>query len=321
MKRINVIDLFAGGGGLSLGFSYAGFNIVAAMDNWEPAISLYKKNIKSHPVEKVDLSNGTAAKALKKYNFDIIIGGPPCQDFSIAGKRDESLGRANLTISFANIINDFKPKYFVMENVDRAIKSRTFSEAKSIFEKAGYGLTVKILNAAYCGAPQLRKRLFVIGELKGNDNFLSEIIDKHLSIKPTSIRDYFGTKFGVEHYYRHPRSYKRRGVFSIDEPSPTVRGVNRPVPKGYPGHPGDTAKVTDAIRPLTTKERSLIQTFPEDYKLYGTKTDIEQVIGNAVPVKLAEYVGLCLFSYIQNNTFSATRIHVLQPKEPRRNEI
>lgn len=174
---------------------------------------------------------------------------------------------------------------------------RRFDEAKNIFKKSNYGLTIKVLNAAYCGAPQLRRRLFVIGELYGNDSFLSKIIDKNKSKKPMTLRDYFGEKLGLEHYYRHPRSYKRRGVFSVDEPSPTVRGVNRSVPKGYPGHRGDTAKISNKIRHLTTKERSLIQTFPENYKLHGTKTDIEQIIGNAVPVKLAEYVGKCLFLY------------------------
>lgn len=105
-----------------------------------------------------------------------------------------------------------------------------------------------------------------------------------------TLRDYFGNKLGFEHYYRHPRSYKRRGVFSIDEPSPTIRGVNRPVPDGYPGHAGDTAPVASGVRPLTTKERSLVQTFPESFELVGTKTDLEQIIGNAVPVKLAEFV-------------------------------
>ena len=69
-----------------------------------------------------------------------------------------------------------------------------------------------------------------------------------------------------------------------------MRGVNRPIPKGYPGHPNDACPVEDCSHALTTNERALIQTFPRDFKWIGSKTDTEQMIGNAVPVKLAEYV-------------------------------
>jgi len=99
-----------------------------------------------------------------------------------------------------------------------------------------------------------------------------------------------GNEIDVECYYRHPRNYNRRGIFSIDEPSPTVRGVNRPVPGGYPGHPGDAAPVNSVVRALSTFERARIQTFPRDYRWIGSKTDIEQMVGDAVPVKLGEFV-------------------------------
>ena len=89
-------------------------------------------------------------------------------------------------------------------------------------------------------------------------------------------------------------------MFSIDEPAPTMRGVNRPVPKGYPGHPNDACPISDNIRALTTLERSLIQTFPATFKWCGNKTEMEQMIGNAVPVKLAEYVASALQQYIKS---------------------
>ncbi|MFA6566891.1 MAG: DNA (cytosine-5-)-methyltransferase [Victivallales bacterium] len=296
--KLKTIDLFSGGGGLSLGFKNAGFKIAAAFDNWDPAIALYKQNFKDHPILKCDLADLNAFKEVSNYAPDIIIGGPPCQDFSSAGKRDESLGRADLTVAYANIISKIRPSFFLMENVERAYKSKAFAQAKSIFKKEGYGLTIKILDASFCGVPQLRKRLFVIGELNGDDGFLDASLDHHLASKPMTLRDYFGNSLGIEHYYRHPRSYARRGVFSIDEPSSTVRGVNRPVPTGYPGHSGDTCPITYNIRPLTTKERSMVQTFPEYFKLEGSKTELEQIIGNAVPVKLAEYVATRLKEYL-----------------------
>lgn len=107
-----------------------------------------------------------------------------------------------------------------------------------------------------------------------------------------TIFDYLGNELGIEFYYRHPWSYKRRAIFSIYEPSPTIRGVNRPIPKGYKKHAADAADITENVRALTTIERSYIQTFPKDFELKGTKTALEQMIGNAVPVKLAEYVAL-----------------------------
>ncbi len=315
---LKVVDLFAGGGGLSLGFTNAGFNIVAAFDNWIPAIELYRLNFSNHPIVQCDLSNyHIAVKSIQPYQPDLIIGGPPCQDFSSAGKRDETLGRADLTIAYAKIINSIRPSFFIMENVERAINSNAFERAKSIFINAGYGLTIRVLDASLCGVPQLRKRLFVIGELNGTDGFLDKSLDEHLAKEPMTIRDYFGSTLGVEYYYRHPRSYARRGVFSIDEPSPTVRGVNRPVPSGYPGHPGDATPISSKVRPLTTAERSLIQTFPPSFILGNSKTTTEQIIGNAVPVKLAEYVASCLKGYLhQKGIITETEAKYKFPRIP-----
>ncbi len=298
-KQTRVIDLFCGGGGLSKGLSDVGFQIVAAFDNWKAAIDFYKRNIPQHPVNTLDLTDcKTVVAELQKYKFDMIVGGPPCQDFSSAGKRDETGERANLTLSFANIVCELRPAFFIMENVDRAQKTKTFAKAIDLFNKAGYGLTETVLDASLCGVPQRRKRVIVYGLLNGCHNAIIPYIQANQSSEAMSIRDYVGNKFGVDHYYRHPRSYARRAVFSIDEPSPTIRGVNRPVPQGYPGHAGDTTCVTKNVRPLTTKERSLIQTFPESWDVSGNKAEIEQIIGNAVPVKLGSFVGKCLLDYL-----------------------
>lgn len=302
---MEVVDLFSGCGGMSLGFQNAGFDILAAFDKWEPAINVYKENF-NHPIYDIDLGTEDGRDFIKSINPNMIIGGPPCQDFSSAGKRDESLGRADLTLSFAEIVADTKPEWFVMENVGRITKSRILKDAITIFKKAGYGISYEVLDASLCGVPQARKRFFLIGHLKSRDNFLNPYLLKNQLEKPMSLYDYFGNTLGVDYYYRHPRSYARRGIFSIYEPSPTIRGVNRPVPKGYKKHEGDPTEIDSNLRALTTKERSLIQTFPENFKLVGTKTNLEQIIGNAVPVKLGEFVANCIKEYISDRLQNTT---------------
>lgn len=299
IKKYNVVDLFAGCGGLSMGFENAGFNVVAAFDNWEPAIQTYKSNFK-HPIIKKDLSDTLDLKDIISFKPDIIIGGPPCQDFSSAGLRNENLGRADLTISFSEIIEKIKPKYFVMENVPRIQKSKILVDIKKKFKELGYGLTATVIDASRCGVPQIRKRFVLIGELNGEDDFLLNLLNSKLTTNQTTLFDHFGKSLGLEYYFRVPRSYSRRGIFSIYEPSMTIRGVDRPVPKGYTGHTADPIPLNSSIRNLTFKERSLIQTFPDNFKLEGSKTTLNQLIGNAVPVKLAQYIAQGLKDHIEN---------------------
>lgn len=298
-----VIDLFSGCGGFSLGMEKAGYQIAVAYDNWKPAIDVYRKNFK-HPIKEIDLRTISEEEIefLKTLNPDIIIGGPPCQDFSSAGKRNESGERAILTLDFANIIKKIMPKYFIMENVHNIQKFETLQKVKNIFIEQNYGLTEVVLNSSYFGVPQSRKRYFLVGELNGKDNSLKNFLEKKNSEKPMTIREYLGNSLELEHYYRHPRSYERRGIFSIDEPSPTIRGVNRPLPPNYKIHSGDTTNILENVRALTTIERSYLQTFPKSFIFEGTKGNLEQMIGNAVPVNLAKHVGLALKEYIKSKT-------------------
>ena len=294
-----VVDLFCGCGGMSKGFELAGHNVVAGMDNWDKALDVYRANF-SHPVIKSDLSDvDSSVRAVTQFEPEMIIGGPPCQDFSSAGKRNEDNGRGNLTVSYAKIIAEVHPEWFVMENVARIVKTNKLTEAKGIFKEAGYGMNQYVLDASLCGVPQARKRFFMIGKLGEEDGFMLPFIEKNLAEKPLTMAEYFGDTIDFEYYYRHPRSYIRRGIFSIYEPSPTIRGVNRPMPKGYKLHSGDPVSSLDGIRPLTTEERSRVQTFPEGFIFLGNKNDKEQMIGNAVPVNLARFVGRAINEYIQ----------------------
>lgn len=293
---MKAVDLFCGCGGMSLGFQNAGFDILEAFDNWEPAIRTYKKNFK-HPVRNADLSDEEMISVISELKPDIIIGGPPCQDFSSAGHRDESLGRAALSKTYTDIVSTAKPKYFVMENVPRIRLSETYNYVKNGLMSAGYGITEKIIDASYCGVPQKRKRLFLIGCIGAEDDFLAYYLDKNLSSKPMTIYDYLGDSLGVEYYFRIPRSYSRRAVFSIYEPCQTIRGVDRPIPPNYKKHPQDPVEIGPLVRALTPKERSYMQTFPEKFIFEENRTNTNQMIGNAVPVKLAEYVAMAILEY------------------------
>ncbi|MGN0282473.1 MAG: DNA cytosine methyltransferase [Prevotella sp.] len=296
-KQYKVVDLFCGCGGLSLGFQNAGFRLVSAFDWWDVALDIYRRNF-THPAIKRDLGDTTDLSDIERLHPDIIIGGPPCQDYSTAGHRDENGGRAKLTISYAEIVTRLLPRFFVMENVAVIEKSQTLKTVNKMFRQAGYGLTQMVLDASKCGVPQIRKRFITFGVFGGKDDDAREVFLRRQAKESMTLRDYFGNSLGFNYYFRVPTSYKRRGIYSIDEPSMTIRGVDRPVPKGYKGHPADPVPLTPDIRSLTCQERGLIQTFPRDFVWEGTKTNLNQVIGNAVPVKLGEYIANCIKEYV-----------------------
>ena len=127
-RKMRTVDFFAGAGGLSLGFQRAGFDVAAAYDKWGPALTCYENNF-DHPIFSVDLSDiETSVDHASQYAPEAVIGGPPCQDFSSAGKRIEG-SRASLTENFAIIATRCKPQVIVMENVARTRGSVAYARA------------------------------------------------------------------------------------------------------------------------------------------------------------------------------------------------
>jgi DNA (cytosine-5)-methyltransferase 1 len=274
---------------MSLGFQNAGFNVVAAYDNWGPAISVYEQNF-SHPVFSLDLGSDEAIHTIARHKPEIIVGGPPCQDFSSAGPDNFQRSRATLIGSFVEAVGGCLPNYFVMENVPRARRSGIYQDAAARLREFGYGLTEYIVDASYCGVPQTRKRLFLIGRLGGAEHEIKPFLDSALTSEPLTLRQFFGDELEIDYYFRIPTTYKRKAVFTVDAPSMTIRGVERPIPSTYKKHPDDPVTIDEGVRVLTIRERASIQTFPKDFRLLGTKGDLNQMIGNAVPVRLAEFV-------------------------------
>jgi DNA (cytosine-5)-methyltransferase 1 len=299
MGRLRTVDLFCGCGGMSLGFQNVGFDIVAAFDNWKPAVEVYRMNF-NHSICERDLSDESVQANIKDMRPDVIIGGPPCQDFSSAGHRNVNLGRAILTKTYCGIITSTLPRYFVMENVPEITKKEILGEILERFKEVGYGLTSMVIDASLCGVPQSRKRYVLVGCLGAEDGFMQDFLGAYPADNPITMRQYFddiGYNFGVDYYFRVPRSYNRRGVFSIDEPCQTIRGVDRPIPSGYKGHPSDPVEIGPKVRALTVLERGYIQTFPMTFKFEGTKSNLNQMIGNAVPVRLAEHIARAIINY------------------------
>jgi len=296
-NHLKAVDLFCGCGGMSLGFKRAGFDIVSGFDNWKPAIEVYQQNF-NHDSHLIDIKSPKAINIINKYSPNLIVGGPPCQDFSSAGTNNLAGKRATLTTIFFNLICCILPNYFVFENVPRIKQSEIYIRSKNNLKSHDYGLTEIIIDACYCGVPQNRKRLFLIGKHKGSDDFLATAINNLTSDYPMTMRNYFGESLGIDYYFRIPTNYSKRAVYSINEPCKTIRAVDRPIPPNYKKHPSDPVYVTDNVRTLSVIERSYVQTFPRDFYFSGTKTDLNQMIGNAVPVKMAELIATALMEYI-----------------------
>lgn len=172
-KRYSFIDLFSGCGGLSLGFELSDFEGILAIDFWQDALTTYSMNRDNARTFCGDLSSISPSEIKQRYNIndvDVIIGGPPCQGFSVAGKRIIEDKRNELYKAFVNFVRVFKPKAFVMENVptiltmgNGIIKDAILSD----FSSLGYNISYKILLASDYGVPQNRRRAIFVGLLNG----------------------------------------------------------------------------------------------------------------------------------------------------------
>ena len=170
-SNLNIIDLFAGCGGLSTGFEMAGFKIPLAIEKDEWASETYAYNHKDTRVITGDITQITDLDNLlpKNVKVDGIIGGPPCQGFSLSGKRDKKDPRNSLFMDFVRFVKHFQPSFFMMENVPGILSMKTALGEKVVdlifeeYEKAGYNATYKVLNAAEFGVPQTRTRVIFIG--------------------------------------------------------------------------------------------------------------------------------------------------------------
>lgn len=299
---MKVISLFSGAGGLDLGLTQAGLEVVWANDLYKDAVETYKKNIGNHAVLD-DICNIPSTKIP---DADLVVGGFPCQGFSVANMtRTSTDPRNKLYLEMVRVINDKQPKYFIAENVKGILsldKGKVIQQIASDFERLGYRVQYKLFNCADYGVPQTRMRVIIFGIRNDID------VDIDFPPKPTHSKDgthlpkWISVGEALNHYpepteqndfLNHVCSdYKLRfnghlghRVIDSNKPSPTITG--RGDEKGgvvVLHHPNNH-------RRMTVRETAAVQSFPDDFEFLGAKTSGYRQIANAVPPLLGKALG------------------------------
>ncbi len=315
---MRTVELFCGAGGLSYGLKSAGFSIVGAFDNEPTAVETYNLNLRIPGLEAratlADVSDIAAiVPKIMELKPDLIAGGPPCQDYSSAGKRMEA-GNAKLTVVYAAIAAAVRPEWILMENVIPALKSNSWQKARAILENAGYGLSVCKLDFSRYGVPQSRRRLIVVGRMGERHGFLESDIHGAASKTAMTVRKYFvqgghrqsgfvfphiSSYWDCKNPLRKSELYSRpftggRPLRSTDEPMATVikSSGEKPSPKVIAALSEEMV-----IRVLNAKVLSLhqlqeVQGFPGDWRWPKcSNVRIMKMIANGVPKPAAERIG------------------------------
>lgn len=344
---MNVIDLFCGCGGLSLGFNMAGFNILAAIDNDPDSLNTILKNELSKNAINLDLFDSDWIRKLSSKipinEVDVIIGGPPCQGFSLTGTRDFNDKRNKLYLSMYDAVKSIKPKAFLIENVKgmaNLYDGKVKNEIVKIFENIGYKVNFSLLNSKHYGVPQSRERMFFVGliddyykfpeKINLNENLIS--CEEALSDLPSLLEEHESTDYlmAPDNLYQ---KFMRRNTKALTNHVATnhtehVINVIKQVPDGgnhkdLPPGVGDSRKFNEAWtryhskspsrtidtghrnhfhykynRVPTVRENCRLQSFPDNYKITGSKTSQNRQVGNAVPVLLSYCLARSIYEQI-----------------------
>ena len=296
---MNIASFFSGAGGMDLGFRNAGFDIIWSNEFDKTIWETHEKNF---PESELDKRSITDIKSKDVPDVDGIIGGPPCQSWSIAGaKKGIKDKRGQLFYDFIRILEQKQPKFFVAENVQGMLSPRNEEALKNIkemFENIGYTLSVELLDAWDYNVPQNRKRVFFVGYRKDlKKDFIFPEKDKRKPVLKDALKNI--PKLNNEYFEGSYSSMymSRNRVRKYDEPSFTIQASGRHCPI-HPQAPTmelvskDVRRFKvdkeDLYRRFSVREIARIQTFPDDFKFYYNKIETGyKMIGNAVPVNLA----------------------------------
>jgi len=320
-KTLNVIDLFCGCGGMTKGLTDSGLNVIAGIDIWDKAVESYNRNY-NHKAYCADLTQLSPEKFNDLYNknnknIDILVGGPPCQSFSIAGKRDTNDPRNALFMEYVKYLDYFKPKAFIMENVIGMLSKKT-ANGENVIDiimeqlNRNYNCIINKLYASDFEVPQNRRRTIIIG-IRKDLNILPkepELIikskDDRIPIKTVLLnkndvdKSHYLSEKAIQGILNKKEKSKEKGFgfgaqfLNMDKPSYTIPA--RYWKDGYDA----LVKYNDTdIRRLTILELKRIQSFPDDYYLEGNKKEQIMQIGNAVACKFAYYLGKYIINTLQ----------------------
>ena len=322
-STIGVLDLFCGGGGLSEGFLQAGCDVVVGVDVSEDFLATYERNHDDAVAIQADLSGidpGTFfdSHPIDPEEVDIVIGGPPCKGFSIAGHRDPDDERNYLVGAFIDYVAFVQPDAFVMENVPGITSMEGGDTLRSIlkgFRQAGYEKPVyETLNAADYGVPQNRRRVIFQGRRDGSqptypDRTHSPAEQTTLSgdrLEPyVTVADALGGR-DVELLPNHETtdhsSEMVERIAAVDVGESLYESYGDSWRRLDPNEPAITIKENhnapfihpEADRVGTVRECAILQSFPDDYVFEGPKSTQLKVVGNAVPPRLGAGVAEAL---------------------------
>lgn len=314
-KKLKAIDLFAGIGGMRLGFQQAGFEIVYSNDVDKYACVTYRKNfgeIDERDIRQVD--------PLTVPEFDILLGGFPCQPFSMIGKRDGlSDPRGQLFNEVVKFLNIRKPKAFVLENVRHLLKhnkGETYALIKSELEKAGGGYKVveKILDSKDFGVPQHRERIYIVGTQNNSSHFefpelRQELGDNKLKniLEKTVPEKYYLSQKYYSGLLAHKKRHANKGSgFGCEILNP--EGVSNTLVCGSMGRERNlikdkpVQKIKWGIRKLTERECARLQGFPDWFEIPVSTTQAYKQFGNSVSVPVIREIAKALKKAMRENS-------------------
>lgn len=331
MSDYKVVSLFSGCGGLDLGieggFSYLGhyyaknpFKIIWANDINEKATKTQKLNFKDINVVCGDITkilDGIHSNQLNLFEgvsklpqyADVVIGGFPCQDFSLAGKRQGlSVERGKLYQSMAKVIEIIKPKIFLAENVKGLISWENGLAIKTMtddFSKLGYNVDFRLFNTADYGVPQTRERVIIVGVRKDLNKKIEWPKPTHSStdnnlLPWVTIQDAIKDLEDDEKHKSLPNYGYSKAKFCPGKQGNTITKANKPAPTMRAEHHGNIEFHYSLPRRLSAREAARIQSFPDNFIFIQSVSDAYRQIGNAVAPVFAWHMAQMLKNILKS---------------------
>lgn len=324
-----VVSTFAGTGGSSLGYQMAGFNELLAVEWNDHAVENFRANfghvdVYHGDIADLSINEAKARTGLSEGELDLFDGSPPCQGFSMAGDRDSNDGRNQLFREYVRLLEGFRPKTFVMENVQGMVQGKMkaiFAEIMETLRNAGYRVSARLLNAKHLNVPQSRPRVLFVGIRK-------DIQKAPVYPNPTppliGIRSAF-QGVSAKTYTKYQEGTWARKTWDVVEPGNVLgdyRVAHAPADSGY-GHskPNPTQPIgtipksaghSKTIKMHWAEPRSYaieeikpLQSFPTEFDLSGTFKQQWNRIGNSVPPIMMAHVAATIKEHILDGTDSS----------------